>query len=412
VESFIEQPEPDPDQRPSSGGAEPTPEPATTPFEPGLLGNFTEDMDLFLDEHSLSRPLSFPPSQDPLLDNTWPMLLDDISNLMSNAMSEPILETIIASLHSLHTTLLQTEPTHDGVFDLSLARRVSPPANRALLVASYFQHTHREFPLTYRPSFNLATVPPGLLLAFLLCGSMSMTPAMRARGLTSTSRMFMRLAEEFVFRELEQKMALVGEDGKALEGMELYEALQAALLVHCTQFSLQNEGPLRRGRTVRLPVLVGACKDAGVDEGEAYGGGRAGVGGVCEAGDQAQVRFYFPFILKVSRADRGHMQNRGLGSPCRLAAERHVSTPAADDGVGAHWGFSVSSLAVGSRECGKFQCCHCDLRLVCVEANMLNQTSHRVSHERCGMVGARQVSTVSSHGLRFALSHFCYPLHH
>ncbi|KAK0633980.1 hypothetical protein B0T14DRAFT_84800 [Immersiella caudata] len=275
VEFIVEEPEPEPgpaDQHPSSdAAAEFTPEP-TTPFEPDFLSNFTEDMDLFLDERFFPWPLTFPSGADPLLDSTCQLWLpDDMLNLTSNpllptgtAEPEPILESIITSLHAVHTTLLQTDPTYDSVFDLSQAQLVFTPTNRALLVTRYFQHTHREFPLTHRPSLDLSTVSPGLLLAFFLSGSMFMTPAMCARGMVSACRVFMRVAEEFVFRELEQKMARVSEDGKVVEDVELYEALQAALLVHCTQFSLQDVEARKRNRTTRLPVLVGAVRTLGL----------------------------------------------------------------------------------------------------------------------------------------------------
>ncbi|KAK1831652.1 hypothetical protein QBC39DRAFT_282552 [Podospora conica] len=216
---------------------------------------FTDNLSLFLDDRFFPWSLTqshphedVPPSlQFPPPDPTPP---------------EPILSEIITALHAIHTTLA-TDPTYDGTFSLPLAHRVFTPSNRALLVGRYYRFTHREFPLTHRPSFDLATVSPGLLLAFFLCGSVYTAATPATAPTAPTTHAFLRVAEEFVFRRLGEVM-VPGEDGRVVESRELYEALQAALLVHCTQFALQGVKTRERNRTVRLPALVAAVRRLGL----------------------------------------------------------------------------------------------------------------------------------------------------
>ncbi|KAK0738656.1 hypothetical protein B0T18DRAFT_334464 [Schizothecium vesticola] len=231
----------------------PVPEPAPPhPTDQDIypLSIFPDNLNLslFLDDRFCPWSLSHPPDD---------FSLEQWTDPVPTPPPEPTLTEIITSLHALHTTL-GTDPSYNGTFSLPLARRVFTPANRALFVGRYFRSTHREFPLTHRPSFDLATISPGLLLAFFLCGSVH--AAAGSRAAVPSTRAFLRVAEEYVFRKLAELMV----PGEEAEGSEVYEALQAALLVHCTQFALQGVETRERNRTVRLPALVAAVRRLGL----------------------------------------------------------------------------------------------------------------------------------------------------
>ena len=225
--------------------------------EAGFPTSLADNIGLFLDD-TFCPWMWMPPPED--TEMQWPTMMVDDSPASINS-SEPVLLTIINDLHALHTELVQSERAYTGTFDLNLAYRVFTSENRALLVGHYFRFTHREFPLTHRPSFNIDNISPGLLLAFFLCGSMYMAPA--AGATAPAPQAFLDIAEEYVFRNLAFLLGIRWEDGRVVETQQLYEALQAALLVHCTRYALPGVTTRERNRTVRLPVLVSAVRTLG-----------------------------------------------------------------------------------------------------------------------------------------------------
>lgn len=217
--------------------------------ESGRHVAFDSFTDLVCDEGFLSWPLVLP-SID------WPIEpIDFVCGVPSAA--EPSLEMIIGELHALHTRL-QTDRLYDGTFDVNHARCVFTTENRQAFIANYFRYTHIDFPLTHQPSFDPSTASPVLLLALFLCGSMYVP-----KSSLVTTRGFFRVAEEYMFRQLEE---LMGIDGKPGESALLYETLQAALLIHCLQYSMRDEVTRRRNRTKRLPALVSAVRTLGLPE--------------------------------------------------------------------------------------------------------------------------------------------------
>lgn len=264
---------------------DPTPEPAPQPptdhdlYPPSIFPD-NLNLSLFLDDRFCPWLLSHP--SDDLCPDQW---TDPTSTTPPTPPDEPILAEIITSLHALHTTLATSDASYNEPFSLPLAHRVFTPANRALFVNRYFRSTHREFPLTHRPSFDLATVSPGLLLAFFLCGSVH-----SASGGVPETRGFLRVAEEWVFRRLGEVMA----PGGAVQGNAVEEALQAALLVHCTQFALQGVETRERNRMVRLPALVGAVRRLGLLR-VRHGEGEEGWEGFVRR--EIRLRFVSPFFM-------------------------------------------------------------------------------------------------------------------
>lgn len=270
---------------------EPTPQPPTNnDLYPPTIFPDNLNLSLFLDDRFC--PWLVSQSSNDLCPDQW---TDTTPSTPPTPPDEPILEEIITSLHTLHTTLATDDPSYNETFSLPLAQSVFTPANRALFVGRYFRSTHREFPLTHRPSFDITTVSPGLLLAFFLCGSVNSASV----GVPET-RAFLRVAEEWVFRRLGEVMA----PGGAVDGREVEEALQAALLVHCTQFALQGVETRERNRTVRLPALVAAVRRLGLlgvrhEEGE--GGWREFVE------RETRLRFVSSFLIWDIRLTRNRI---------------------------------------------------------------------------------------------------------
>lgn len=210
---------------------------------------FDSFTDLVFDEGFLSWPLVLP-SID------WPIEpIDFICGMPSP--TEPSLEIIINELHALHMRL-EDDKLYDGTFDVNHARCVFTTENRQAFIANYYRYTHIDFPITHQPSFDPATVSPVLLLILFLCGSMYVPKSSLAM-----TRGFFRIAEEYVFRQLEE---LMGIEGKPGESALLYETLQAALLIHCLQYSMRDEVTRRRNRTKRLPALVSAVRTLGLPQ--------------------------------------------------------------------------------------------------------------------------------------------------
>lgn len=209
-----------------------------------------------------------------------------------DAAEDPFLAPLLASLSALHDHLAATDPSYDAPFNGPLARQVFlTPGNRECFVAAYFRHTHRDLPLVHRPSFfnrrfeearsegsiNAGVSPP-LLLAVFLAGSFYSPP--RDCALAAVPA-FVRVAEEYVFRALGEKLALAlatgsgrstasgngGSDAESQERereWELYEVLQAGLLMHGILFVVNDADARRRARVVRMPVLVDAVRRLGL----------------------------------------------------------------------------------------------------------------------------------------------------
>ena len=205
---------------------------------------------------------------------------------------DPTLAPTISALESLHTTLTTTDPSYTGTYDAALAAQVFTASNATTFLSNYFRHTHKHLPLLHRPSFCAATTTPALVLVAFLAGALYAPP----RDCVLAAPRFFRIAEEFVFRKLEGIVAVFttqgGDEGKGEEGeMELYETLQAAVLIHGAQFIMNTRSAdaRRRGWMVRKPVLVDAVRRLGLTAARHGEGGWMG-GGDREEGWKRWVR--------------------------------------------------------------------------------------------------------------------------
>jgi hypothetical protein len=222
---------------------------------PWLLGYTSNDPSLLL--HSLETPLP-----------DWP-------SPTYESDSEPVLGPIVTALSSLHHSLVSDDPTYTGTFDPSLAAQLFTRANREAFVAAYFRHTHKDLPLIHRPSFDVDTTAPALVLLVFLCGAQYCPP----RDCVLALPRFLRIADEWVFREVQARLQQFlraegegeGEDpvqvlGGNAEGREraLHETLQAALLMQGLIFVVNDPAGRKRNWVTRRPALVDAVRRLGL----------------------------------------------------------------------------------------------------------------------------------------------------
>ncbi|KAK5659802.1 hypothetical protein OQA88_1014 [Cercophora sp. LCS_1] len=223
----------------------------TTPPEGLLAGN---SMELAIDEAFFPCYLSFWAHGD----DVWPATPGhdfEFSPVLSLPPpfpdQHPSLAIIIAELQTHHNTLIHADKTYTDRFGLDLANHIFTPSNLETFITAYFNLIHPDFPFTHRPSFNLATCPPPLLLAFFLAGAMRIPHKVSLRTIS-------RLAEEYTFAHLSTFLISAHNPSP-----DLIPALQAAVLVHCSQYATHCATTRRRNRVTRLPILVSAIRSLG-----------------------------------------------------------------------------------------------------------------------------------------------------
>lgn len=120
-------------------------------------------------------------------------------------------------------------------------------------------------PLIHRPSFNPTTCPAPLLLTICFCGAVNSPP----RDCVLAVPSFFRIAEEYIFRLLDTALAKHNDKSDTFapteeKETELYETLQAALLINGVQYMTTNPAARRRNWMVRRPALVAAVRGLGL----------------------------------------------------------------------------------------------------------------------------------------------------
>lgn len=177
---------------------------------------------------------------------------------------DPVLAPLLTDLKTLHDNLLATDPSYDGTFNNTLASQVFTRSNRDTFVPAYFRHTHRDMPLIHRPTFNPSTCSAPLLLTIFFCGALYSPP----RDCVLATPAFFRITEEYIFQSLDTQLAQRSkhnDDGaEGCESHQLYETLQAALLIHGVQYMANNAAARRRNWMVRRPALVEAVRALGL----------------------------------------------------------------------------------------------------------------------------------------------------
>jgi hypothetical protein len=197
---------------------------------------------------------------------------------------DPALEPIITDLERLHNTLVTADPSYNGTFDAALAKQIFTRSNRETFIPTYFRYTHIHMPLVHRPSFSVETSSPALVLTIFLCGGLYSPP----RDCVLAIPAFYRIVEEYVFRRLDALLRVfqqrrggkensvdAADDLNLAHEMEVYETLQAALLIHGAQF-LMNTGDARSRSWKVRGTVADAVRRLGLTRARHNQGGGAG----------------------------------------------------------------------------------------------------------------------------------------
>ncbi len=170
---------------------------------------------------------------------------------------ETVAKVLIQDLHSLHCNLFTMDPTYGERFDLNVAMSVFSAANLRTLSSTSFRLSHVHFPIVHSPSFGSGQTSKVLILAVAMIGALRATPTQDAIA----ARDFIRLTEEFIFRELAKTMLGLA---PVIPTTSVLETMQAAIIIAYTMMINNNVMTRRRCRTHRLPTLVAAARYFGV----------------------------------------------------------------------------------------------------------------------------------------------------
>ncbi|KAJ4345200.1 uncharacterized protein N0V89_011329 [Didymosphaeria variabile] len=139
-------------------------------------------------------------------------------------------------------------------------------SNVTSFIQTYFHHFHPHFTIIHRPSFDLKTVSPRLLVAVCLAGSLYMSTLHDiGRG-----KSFLDLAEEFIFRDTLLRRAARGRpfnegtnnvaNDSAVACASSLQTMQAALIIVLLQNWEGNLAAQRRARSDGVQQLISLAR--------------------------------------------------------------------------------------------------------------------------------------------------------
>lgn len=170
-----------------------------------------------------------------------------------------ISDEIILELGKSHRFLTDYDPTYTEMYYEDLARRTFSSDNLARFVSLFFRLSHIHFPLVHIPSFGNEDTPAVLVLAVALGGTLRSAP----RDDTLSSRCFLTIAEDYIFRYMQ---GLLVSEVFARPSKKVLYAMQAAIIVHNVQFMRNDAETRRRNLSLRLPALVAAMRQLGLNQ--------------------------------------------------------------------------------------------------------------------------------------------------
>lgn len=176
--------------------------------------------------------------------------MQPMSKLQS--LAEELVDRLAAQDAARSKTCMSTEVE----FSLPLAQKVFSAANLTDHVAAFFNFVHPHFPIIHRPTFDIASVSPPLLLAISLNGSVHCIPKDDALA----ARNFSALAEEYVFGLLQELVM----HGAPLEGEDWIQVMQAALMMHALRININNEHIRCSYRIKRHPTIITCARILGL----------------------------------------------------------------------------------------------------------------------------------------------------
>lgn len=167
-------------------------------------------------------------------------------------------EEIVTELGKSHHYLGAYDPRYTEIFDADLARSVFSGDNLARFASIFLRFSHIHFPLVHIPTFGSSETPATLVLAVALGGTLRSAPG----DDTLASRKFLTVAEDYCFRYFQ---GLLVAEAQRRPSHRLLYALQAACIVHNVQFMRTDVVARRRNLSLRLPALVAAARQLGLN---------------------------------------------------------------------------------------------------------------------------------------------------
>ncbi len=175
----------------------------------------------------------------------------------SAARLEDISASLISELQDLNKELRATDPTYNDRFDINDVATALSANNLKRFAANFFRLSHLHFPIIHIPTFGLQDEPKAFLLVLAIQGAFRCPPlddVLAARGL-------LRLAEEYVFRELQDAVAV---RSTGLPSLPTLQILQSALIIVYLLVINNSVTSRRQSRAKRIPVLVAAVRYYGL----------------------------------------------------------------------------------------------------------------------------------------------------
>lgn len=173
------------------------------------------------------------------------------------ARLEDISASLISDLQDLNNELRATDPTYNDPFDINDVTTALSPNNLKRFAANFFRLSHLHFPIIHLPTFGLQDEPKAFLLVLTIQGAFRCPPlddVLAARGL-------LRLAEEYVFRELHDAVAV---RTTGLPSLPTLQILQSALIIVYLLVINNSVTSRRQSRAKRVPELVTAVRYYGL----------------------------------------------------------------------------------------------------------------------------------------------------
>ena len=188
--------------------------------------------------------------------------LDRNQNLTETNKHSPISRKIYELVMQLTNTFIALPKGHHAKAASAQIDQVDTfftPSNVQIFIQTYFHHFHPHFSIIHRPSFDMKTASPRLLLAVCLAGSVYTSFSHDVgRG-----KSLLDLAEEFIFREPALKRIAngdsIGESDNVATDFAACESnleiLQAAFIIVVLQSWEGNKGCTTQGSSVSAAAL-------------------------------------------------------------------------------------------------------------------------------------------------------------
>ncbi|KAL2202381.1 hypothetical protein CC79DRAFT_1361493 [Sarocladium strictum] len=162
-------------------------------------------------------------------------------------------------LQAVHTSLSNSDPSYDGVFNSATAEEALSPDSTIRFAGGFFRRYHH-IPVINRHSFGLPDTSVALLLAVSLAGALQSPPQDDALALVSLTR----LIEEYTVLQLAKAMSTRLSSQSSTASIYRLEIVQAAVLMSNVLLLVNNVSTRKRVRMRLQPALVSAVRQLGL----------------------------------------------------------------------------------------------------------------------------------------------------